>query len=108
MSQIVQMVTTVGSQADAERLARFLVEQRLAACVQIDGPLTSIYHWQGRIESSEEWRLTAKSLKSHSGRLEAVVRERHPYEVPEILTTEISTVSEAYRMWLESEVGAAG
>ncbi len=107
MAGIMQVVTTTGSQADAERIGRALVERRLAACVQIDGPINSIYRWQEAIESGQEWRLTIKSLSSIFPRLEAAIRELHPYQTAEILATEVVAVSEAYRQWLEAAVAGS-
>ena len=107
MSDVIQVVTTTSNRADAERLARALVEQRLAACVQIDGPITSIYHWQGAIETAEEWRLTVKSLGALYDRLEAAIRAIHSYDTPEIVATPVIAVSEAYRRWLESQVAGS-
>ena len=104
MNEIIQVVTTTGSRADAERIGRELIERRLAACVQIDGPIASIYRWQGAIESADEWRLSIKSLGSLFPQLEAAVRALHPYETPEILATAFVGVSEAYRQWLEAQV----
>lgn len=104
MTELIQLVTTTGSREDAERIGRELVERRLAACVQIDGPLISIYRWQEAIETASEWRLKIKSLGSLFPRLEAAIRELHPYDTPEILATEVSGVSEAYRKWLKAEV----
>ncbi len=104
MTEIIQVVTTAGSREDAERIGRELVEQRLAACVQIDGPIASIYQWQGAIESAEEWRLSIKSLRALFSDLEAAIRRLHPYETPEILGTEITDVSEAYGEWLRTEL----
>ena len=104
MTEIIQVVTTTGSRADAERIGRELIERRLAACVQIDGPIASIYLWQGAIESADEWRLSIKSLGSLFPQLEAAVRALHPYETPEILATAVVGVSEAYRQWLEAQV----
>ncbi len=104
MPQIIQVVTTTATRDDVERIGRVLVERRLAACAQIDGPITSIYRWQGAIETAEEWRLTLKSLSTLYERLELSMRELHPYETPEIVATAVSEVSEAYQRWVESEV----
>lgn len=106
MSDVIQVVTTTGSRSEAERIARELVQQRLAACVQIDGPMTSVYRWQGAIETAEEWRLTVKSLGTLFPRLEAAIRALHSYETPEILATQVVGVSEAYRDWLTAEVAS--
>ena len=75
--------TTVATRPDAERLARGLVESRLAACAQIDGPITSVYHWQGKIETTAEFRITIKFTASNAAALETWLRDNHPYDTPE-------------------------
>jgi periplasmic divalent cation tolerance protein len=101
---VVQVVTTTSSQAEAERIARLLVERRLAACAQLDGPITSIYRWQGNLETAEEWRLTLKSIRARLPQLEAAIRELHSYETPEIMATPVVFVSKAYHEWLLAEL----
>ncbi len=63
MENAIQIITTTDSKAAAERIARELVEQRLAACVQIGGPITSVYRWQGKMETAEEWTCTIKTVR---------------------------------------------
>ena len=82
-------------------------KQRDAACVQIVGPITSIYRWQGKIESSEEWRREAKSRQECYARIEATIRGLHPYEVPEIISLPIVAGSADYLRWLEAETEKA-
>ncbi len=101
---ILQVVTTTGSQAEAERIAAELVARRLAACVQTSGPITSTYRWQGRVETSTEWICVVKCLRSDFARVEAAIRELHSYEVPEILGFEAAEASAAYAAWLAAEV----
>ena len=91
--------TTVANRAEAETLARGIVEARLAACVQIDGPITSYYRWDSRLEEAAEFRLTIKFLPEQSARLEAWVHTHHPYEVPEWVTARAENVSEKYLSW---------
>ena len=81
-------------------LARLLVEQRLAACVQTN-EITSTYRWQGQVESAPEIMLTAKTLASRLSELEQVVKRHHSYEVPEIIATPIVRASEAYALWVQ-------
>ena len=89
------VVTTVGDRAAADRIARTLVEARLAACVQIVPGLQSIYRWQGAIEEASEIQLIAKTPRARAEALAARLREIHPYEVPEIVTIE-ARASAAY------------
>jgi periplasmic divalent cation tolerance protein len=106
MTQIIQVVTTTPSRDEAEKLGRELVARRLAACVQIAGPISSIYHWQGQIESSQEWVCLIKSAKSHFAALEAAIRELHSYAVPEVLAFEATEAAAGYRDWLAGVLAA--
>jgi periplasmic divalent cation tolerance protein len=104
MSDFLQVSTTCGAGRDAERIARALVERRLAACVQIVGPMQSVYRWQGAIERSEEWLCLVKTDGARYPAVEAAVRELHPYECPEIIATPIAAGSEAYLGWLAEQL----
>lgn len=108
MGTFIQVVTTTDTREAVERIARLLVLERLAACVQIDGPMTSIYRWQGQMEETPEWRLTAKSRSDLFAEIVAAIRTIHAYEVPEIVATQIDFLDEAYRQWLEAETRPAG
>lgn len=105
MSEILQVVTTVDAEVAARQLAAALVERDVAACVQVDGPIQSTYRWQGAIETSEEWRLTIKTTESRYDALETAIRSLHSYDVPEILATKVTRVSDDYRRWLVEQVG---
>jgi periplasmic divalent cation tolerance protein len=104
MSDYIQVVTTAGTRDDAQRIARALVEERLAACVQVAGPVTSTYRWKGQIETSEEWQCWAKTRQSLYERVEQTIRRLHPYEVPEILALPVLAGSVAYLSWLDGEL----
>jgi periplasmic divalent cation tolerance protein len=106
MSDYIQIVTTVEHREDADRIARALVEERLAACVQVVGPITSTYRWRGAIETAQEWQCWAKSRRDLYDQIEQAIRRIHPYEVPEILAMPIVAGSKAYLAWLEGEVGS--
>ncbi len=99
----IQIVTTTPSRELAEQIAAKLVEERLAACVQVDGPIGSIYRWEGKVEQDEEWRLTAKTLDTRFVEVEGVIRGMHPYDVPEILAVPVSHGSAAYLQWLREQ-----
>ncbi|TWT88869.1 Divalent-cation tolerance protein CutA [Pseudobythopirellula maris] len=103
---LLEVTTTTGDRAIAERIAAELVDKRLAACVQITGPATSSYHWDGAIEITEEWLCTAKSSDDHWGAIQEVVSRLHPYDVPELIATEIVRVSDAYGAWLRRELAS--
>ncbi len=101
--QYIQVVTTAEHREDAERIAHVLVERRLAACVQIVGPISSIYHWRGAMETAQEWQCWIKSRGDLFDRIEQTIREIHPYEVPEILALPVLAGSADYLAWLEQE-----
>lgn len=105
MSDVLQIVTTTSSREEGERIARELVARRLAACVQVSGPISSTYRWQGEVETSQEWTCAVKTLRSHYPQVEAAIRELHSYEVPEILALPVAEVSAAYLAWLSAEIG---
>lgn len=107
MTDAIQIVTTTASAEDARKIAAGLVERRLAACVQVGGPITSIYRWQGKIESSQEWTCTIKTLLPIYKEVEAAIRELHTYDEPEILAIPIVAGSHTYLAWLGEETGGA-
>ena len=104
MQSYIQVVTTTDKKEDAERIATYLVEKRLAACVQIAGPITSFYRWRGNIESAGEWQCWIKTKESLYMEIEKTIKSIHPYEVPEIIAVPIARGSREYLEWLEKEV----
>jgi periplasmic divalent cation tolerance protein len=104
MADYVQVVTTVARQEDALAIARTLVEDRLAACVQIVGPVTSVYRWRGKINTDQEWQCWAKTRRELYGRVAAAIRRLHTYEVSEILAIDVAAGSADYLAWLDGEV----
>jgi periplasmic divalent cation tolerance protein len=101
---ILAVTTTVGSLADAQALGQAILERRLAACVQIEEGLQSLYRWQGRECQDPEVRLTIKTLPECEAALLALFREKHPYELPQFLGVTMRA-SEAYHAWVRGEVG---
>lgn len=97
---LIQVVTTLETQADAKALGSKLVAQQLAACAQVSGPIDSIYPWKGEICQDTEWRLTLKSRQSLYKKLERLLSELHPYEEPQIIALPLVEVAEGYRKWL--------
>ena len=108
MTDYIQVVTTTEHREEAEAIARSLVEDRLAACVQVLGPISSTYRWKDRIETAEEWQCVAKSRRALYDQIEAAIRRQHTYDVPEILALPILAGSESYLAWLEREVRGRG
>ncbi len=106
MTQILQVVTTTDSREEAERLARGLVDARIAACVQVDGPIQSTYWWEGRATTEEEWRLTIKTIADRYDELEGFIARNHSYDTPEVLATPVTRGSEDYMRWVVDETAA--
>jgi periplasmic divalent cation tolerance protein len=107
MSDVIQVITTTASREEAERIARGLVEERLAACVQVLGPIASTYRWEGAIDNSQEWRCEAKSRADLYGEIEKAIRRLHSYQVPEILAVPVAAGSADYLAWIDREVKRA-
>jgi periplasmic divalent cation tolerance protein len=104
---LVQVVTAVPERTVALDLAGKCVESELAACVQVSGPVTSVYRWKGDIQREEEWICTMKTPGDVCGDLVSFVRERHPYETPEILVFSPDCVHEEYMKWAIEVTGRA-
>jgi len=96
--------TTTATARDARRIARALVERRLAACVQVLGPMKSTYRWQARVETATEWLCLAKTTLARSRELIAAVTELHAYDTPELTVTPITGGSRHYLDWLAASV----
>jgi periplasmic divalent cation tolerance protein len=94
--------TTVAQRPDAERIAAEAVRLGLAACVQIDGPITSHYCWEGKLEAASEFRLCFKFLPANAAALERHVHAVHPYETPEWIVVEARQVAEKYLSWAKT------
>jgi len=97
------VVTTLPDRASAEKLATLLIERRLAACVSILAPCSSVYRWQGEIQHGAEHPLLIKTVQHRYAELEASIRANHPYELPEIIAVPIAHGLPAYLQWVESE-----
>jgi len=91
--------TTTANRADADRLARGAVEGHLAACSQVDGPITSYYHWEGRLEQAEEFRVWFKYLPANAGSLQSWIHHHHPYVTPQWIEVSAENVGEKYLSW---------
>lgn len=102
-TQVLSLTTTVGADEDARRLAAALLEQRLAACVQIDR-LESHYRWDGALNAEPEIRLTIKSAPARLPALQAFLADHHPYRLPQMLW-QVMEASPAYAAWVRQEVG---
>jgi periplasmic divalent cation tolerance protein len=101
-----QIATTLASEAEALQLAQAIVERRLAACVQVVGPITSVYRWQGAMETSREWQCLIKTPAACYDELASTILELHAYDVPELIATEIVAGSPTYLAWIAQETRA--
>jgi periplasmic divalent cation tolerance protein len=91
--------TTVASPEDADRLASGAIESGFAVCVQVEGPITSHYRWQGHLQSAQEYRLMFKLLPEQDNAMEMWIRAHHPYATPEWIVVHAEHVSEKYLSW---------
>ena len=98
------ILTTASSREEAEELASELVERRLAACVNVVGPIASVYRWQGEVERAEEFLLLIKSTAAQFAAVSAAIKELHSYEVPECIELTVTAGSDAYLKWLADNV----
>lgn len=103
MEEYLQVFTTLEKREDAGRIAKAIVEKRLAACVQVIGPIMSSYWWEGKVQTAEEWLCLMKTRKNLYPRLEEALRAIHPYDVPEIVAVPIVAGHADYLNWLNQE-----
>jgi periplasmic divalent cation tolerance protein len=104
MTDKIVVLCTCDSEEEAARLARLLVEQRLAACVNILPAVRSVYRWKGAIEDSSEWMLTIKSRRDRFAALKAEIEKIHSYETPEVIALPIVDGTDAYLAWIDKEL----
>jgi periplasmic divalent cation tolerance protein len=107
VAECFQVTTTLPNEAAAQQVGARLVEERLAACAQVLGPVSSTYRWKGKIERAGEWYCNLKTTKMRLSALKKRIRELHPYEVPEIIAIRIQEGDADYLKWIEAEVGIA-
>jgi periplasmic divalent cation tolerance protein len=104
MAEFVLIFTTMPDDERADALARTLVDERLAACVNVHAPMTSTYRWKGAVEREAERQLVSKTTRARVPDLETRLRALHPYEVPEFLVVAVDGGSAAYLDWVGSSV----
>jgi len=105
--QVLLVMSNLPDQQTAQRVARTLIDQRLAACVSVLAPCTSLYHWHGAVENATEVPLLIKNSAARYAELESVLRSLHPYELPEIIAVPLDG-SAAYLAWIEQSVSPGG
>jgi len=106
MTDLVLVLTTMPDDRRAEELARTLVDERLAACVNVHGAMRSTYRWQDQIERDAERQVVIKTARGRLPTLEARLRALHPYELPEFVVLSAEAGSAAYLAWVAAEVGS--
>ncbi|SDX38009.1 divalent cation tolerance protein [Amycolatopsis xylanica] len=99
----VVVTTTAGSEEAARALATGAIEARLGACAQIVGPLTSVYRWEGVVQTETEWRVEIKAAARRAPELTEYLKTEHAYDVPEVIVTPIVGGSAEYLAWLTEE-----
>jgi periplasmic divalent cation tolerance protein len=104
MTDALVVFVTTGSAAEAEIIARTLVAERLAACVNILNPIRSIYRWEGNLQDDQEWLLVVKTNAAHFVALEERIRALHSYQVPEIIALPVVAGAEQSLRWVRKEV----
>ncbi len=99
------VLTTTGSEAEAQKIARHLVESRMAACVNIIPQITSVYRWQGKVEEACEWLLLIKTTADGFEKIREAIAELHSYELPECVCLTVEDGSAKYLQWIADSVG---
>lgn len=97
------VITNLPDQESAKRVAEALISGHLAACVNILAPCTSVYRWQGQVETAQEFPLLIKTLAIHYSKVETAIRQHHPYELPEIVAVPVSAGLPEYFAWIQAE-----
>ncbi|WP_328454533.1 MULTISPECIES: divalent-cation tolerance protein CutA [unclassified Amycolatopsis] len=97
------VTTTTDSEAAARELAARAIEARLGACAQVVGPVTSVYRWEGKVQTDQEWRVEIKTTADRVAALTERIGQLHSYDLPEVIATPIEGGSAAYLAWLTAE-----
>lgn len=92
--------TTTENRTDAEQLAKHFIEKQWVACAQIEGPINSLYRWEGKIENTQEYRLTLKFFSNNKDNVHKCLLENHPYETPQWIVIEAAHVDPDYFAWV--------
>lgn len=104
MKNIIVLYTTVADIEDARKMAHILLSLKFIACAQIDGPIESVYRWEGTMESEKEYRLSVKTIDDLAEQVIEKIKTLHPYELAEIVGQPVMYCSEEYKNWVASEV----
>ena len=98
------VLTTAGSQEEAQKIAHALVDRKLAACVNMVPRIESVYRWQGKVENATEWLLIVKTTAKAFESVRDAIQELHSYELPECVMLEITDGSEGYLAWISENI----
>ncbi|MEZ6086960.1 MAG: divalent-cation tolerance protein CutA [Pirellulaceae bacterium] len=98
-----QILTTTATREESAKIAEALIDKQLAACVQIDGPIESIYRWRGAIQREQEWRLRIKTTSDCREAAKRLVFEMHPYEQPQWIVVRIDQLDDGYQRWIDEQ-----
>ena len=104
MANLILITTTSDDRNELEKIAAHLIAERLAACCQIGSPVTSVYTWEDKTESSNEWVCSIKTVKRLFGLVEKAITEIHHYDEPQIVAVDICEASQGYQQWVEQSV----
>jgi periplasmic divalent cation tolerance protein len=104
MKSFIQISTTTETKKEAQKIAQYLVEQKLAACVQITGPIESTYRWKEKVETTGEWLCLIKTRKNLYKEVKIAIKKLHSYETPEIIALPIVKGSKEYLNWLDNSL----
>ncbi|NLD38151.1 MAG: divalent-cation tolerance protein CutA [Desulfatiglans sp.] len=105
MTEYIQVFSSVVNLETAEKIGESVIEKKLAAIVQITGPVKSMYMWNGRLLKGEDWRIVMKTTREQYQKLEAEIKRLHPYGVPEILAMPVLEGNRDYLNWINKELG---
>ena len=103
MTRILMIMTTCDSEENAHTLSHGIIEQRLAACVQVSAPIRSEYRWEGKVEVSTEWRVIIKAHDKSKERVLSFIKDNHTYDLPQLIVIE-GSASEDYVSWLTESI----
>ena len=104
MTKFILIITTYQTKKDAQKICRVLINKSFAACCQIVGPIESHYIWQNRAEVSKEYLCFIKTVKSRYKIVETIIKQNHPYIVPEIITLDITDGYKPYLNWIHKSI----
>ena len=104
MDSIYLIITTVAKEEDANKLANLAIEKNMAACAQIQSQCTSTYRWQGQIETATEYPVHFKTNEANKQTLMRMLKQNHPYDVPEIICIKVDEVDSDYADWLNAQI----